>query len=163
MADARPTSFCRSDIRSAKQKQFSRPMTGHTPQKLPSFDAISCIIAVRAQNVPTRARLSYHYYPYLSRIFFKKFQDFLDDFNLFWGIQANKTLAGNIPPGFRYCSYRLPPGGSCRRRRLRESAMVIVLFAGSLRHGFAVPPPSRREALTTASIYSHTPRKFILI
>jgi len=37
MADARPTSSCRSDIRSAKQKQFSRPMTGHTPQKLPLF------------------------------------------------------------------------------------------------------------------------------
>ena len=37
MADARPTSSCRSDIRSAKQKQFSRPMTGHTPQKLPFF------------------------------------------------------------------------------------------------------------------------------
>jgi hypothetical protein len=28
---------CRSDIRSAIQKQFSRPMTGHTPQKLPLF------------------------------------------------------------------------------------------------------------------------------
>ena len=28
---------CRSDIRSAKQKQFSRPMTGHTPRKLPPF------------------------------------------------------------------------------------------------------------------------------
>jgi len=26
---------CRNDIRCAKQKQFSRPMTGHTPQKLP--------------------------------------------------------------------------------------------------------------------------------
>jgi hypothetical protein len=40
---------CRSDIRVRKQKQFSRPMTGHTPRKLPSFDAISRIIAVRAQ------------------------------------------------------------------------------------------------------------------
>ena len=39
--------FCRSDIRSANQKQLSRPMTGHTPQKLPFFNAISCIIAVR--------------------------------------------------------------------------------------------------------------------
>jgi hypothetical protein len=28
---------CRSDIRKRKQKQFSRPMTGHTPQKLPFF------------------------------------------------------------------------------------------------------------------------------
>ena len=46
---------CRSDIRKRKQKQFSRPMTGHTPQKLPSFDAISCIIAVRAEFPFTRS------------------------------------------------------------------------------------------------------------
>ena len=37
----------RSDIRSVTG-QFSRPMTGHTPQKLPALAAISCIIAVRA-------------------------------------------------------------------------------------------------------------------
>ena len=48
MADARPTlPHWRSDIRKRKQTQFSRPMTGHTPQKLPRFRAISCIIAVR--------------------------------------------------------------------------------------------------------------------
>ena len=50
MADrGRPILPRRSDIRKRLQKQFSRPMTGHTPQKLPSFDAISCIIAVHAQ------------------------------------------------------------------------------------------------------------------
>jgi len=27
--------LCLGDIRKRKQKQFSRPMTGHTPQKLP--------------------------------------------------------------------------------------------------------------------------------
>jgi len=32
----------------ALSKQFSRPMTGHTPRKLPFFNAISRIIAVRA-------------------------------------------------------------------------------------------------------------------
>ena len=48
MADARPTFPCRSDIRKRMQKQFSRPMTGHTPRKLPFFNAISRIIAVRA-------------------------------------------------------------------------------------------------------------------
>ena len=31
----------------ARSEQFSRPMTGHTPQKLPRFRAISCIIALR--------------------------------------------------------------------------------------------------------------------
>jgi len=39
--------------------QFSRPMTGHTPQKLPPFDAISCIIAVRWAEFPLHA-LDYH-------------------------------------------------------------------------------------------------------
>ena len=38
---------------------------------------------------------------------------------------------------------RLPPRGSCRRRRLRES----FHRKNSLRHGFAVTPPSEREAL----------------
>jgi len=47
MADARPTSLLPQRYTQRKQKQFSRPMTGHTPQKLPSFNAISCIIAVR--------------------------------------------------------------------------------------------------------------------
>ena len=37
---------------SASQGQFSRPMTGHTPQKLPALAAISCIIAVRVV-IPT--------------------------------------------------------------------------------------------------------------
>jgi hypothetical protein len=46
---------CRSDIRVRKQKQFSRPMTGHTPRKLPSFNAISRIIAVRAVMPYTRS------------------------------------------------------------------------------------------------------------
>ena len=45
------------DQRQRFQKQFSRPMTGHTPRKLPFFNAISRIIAVHAQNLPTRARL----------------------------------------------------------------------------------------------------------
>ena len=92
MADARPTSFCRSDIRSAKQKQFSRPMTGHTPQKLPSFDAISCIIAVRAQNVPTRARLSYHYLQGLSRTFSGKITKFLLFFQCFYQRKRQDSL-----------------------------------------------------------------------
>lgn len=58
------------DIRQRKQKQFSRPMTGHTPQKLPPFDAISCIIAVRSADfaytrpiiLPFRAEFVKHYF-----------------------------------------------------------------------------------------------------
>ncbi len=37
MADARPTSLLPQRYTQRKQKQFSRPMTGHTPQKLPLF------------------------------------------------------------------------------------------------------------------------------
>ena len=55
MADrGRPILHKRSDIRLTLQKQFSRPMTGHTPRKLPSFDAISRIIAMRAVIPYTR-------------------------------------------------------------------------------------------------------------
>ena len=37
MADARPTFPLSQRYTQRKQKQFSRPMTGHTPQKLPLF------------------------------------------------------------------------------------------------------------------------------
>ena len=50
MADARPTFPLPQRYTQRKQKQFSRPMTGHTPQKLPFFNAISCIIAVRSAD-----------------------------------------------------------------------------------------------------------------
>ena len=50
MADARPTFPLSQRYTQRKQKQFSRPMTGHTPQKLPFFNAISCIIAVRSAD-----------------------------------------------------------------------------------------------------------------
>jgi hypothetical protein len=50
MVDPRPTFPLSQRYTQRKQKQFSRPMTGHTPQKLPSFDAISCIIAVQCAD-----------------------------------------------------------------------------------------------------------------
>ena len=37
MADSRPTFPLSQRYTLRKQKQFSRPMTGHTPQKLPLF------------------------------------------------------------------------------------------------------------------------------
>jgi len=50
MADARPTLSLPQRYTQRKTGQFSRPMTGHTPQKLPFFNAISCIIAVRSAD-----------------------------------------------------------------------------------------------------------------
>ena len=48
----RPTLVPGAAIYANAFEQFSRPMTGHTPQKLPRFRAISCIIAVRVV-IPT--------------------------------------------------------------------------------------------------------------
>ena len=87
MADARPTHSPAAAIYARRlQKQFSRPMTGHTPRKLPFFNAISRIIAVHAQNVPTRARLWYHRYGFLSRTFLEKFTKIQSNF------QSNRRI-----------------------------------------------------------------------
>ena len=65
--------LCRSDIRSANQKQFSRPMTGHTPRKLPFFRRN--LPHHRSARIvsPTHARLSYHLPHDLSSIIYKYF------------------------------------------------------------------------------------------
>ena len=60
---------CRSDIRSAKQKQFSRPMTGHTPQKLPFFRRNLLHHRSATHSFPIHARLYYHHCPILSITF----------------------------------------------------------------------------------------------
>ncbi|MBR2310946.1 MAG: hypothetical protein IKA47_10525, partial [Oscillospiraceae bacterium] len=60
-----------------KQKQFSRPMTGHTPQKLPSFDAISCIIAVRSADFAyTRSIILTRTAPFVNNFFRKIHKNF---------------------------------------------------------------------------------------
>ena len=115
MADARPTfSIWRSDIRKRKQTQFSRPMTGHTPQKLPRFRAISCIIAVRvfvfrenSQTSPTHARIYYHACRYLSRTILEKITKI---FTLFRSLQRfpsplQKAKTGAFQPRFEIANY----------------------------------------------------------
>jgi len=73
MADARPTpSPARGDIRSVKQRQFSRPMTGHTPRKLPSFNAISRIIAVRSADFAYTRSIMIPFIARFVNIFFQK-------------------------------------------------------------------------------------------
>ena len=54
MADRGRPILLSAAIYASASKQFSRPMTGHTPRKLPPFDAISRIIAVHAQFPYTR-------------------------------------------------------------------------------------------------------------
>ena len=78
MADARPTPPVAAIYASAKQKQFSRPMTGHTPQKLPFFNAISCIIAVRSADfaytrsimIPPKAHFVNYFFGYNNKNFY---------------------------------------------------------------------------------------------
>ena len=55
-------------------------MTGHTPQKLPAFAAISCIIAVRAQYPYARSSIIPSFSPFVKdnfRIFYKISIEFL--------------------------------------------------------------------------------------
>ena len=80
----RPTHSHRAAIYANADKQFSRPMTGHTPQKLPRFRAISCIIAVRAIHSSWKIRrfplhaLEYNTTPFIKcqGFFQKKSQKF---------------------------------------------------------------------------------------
>ena len=80
MADTRPTFPLPQRYTQRKQKQFSRPMTGHTPQKLPFFNAISCIIAVRSADFAyTRSIILTRTAPFVNnffRIFHKIFYVF---------------------------------------------------------------------------------------
>ena len=81
MADARPTFPLPQRYTQRKQKQFSRPMTGHTPQKLPPFGAISCIIAVQCVDFAhTRSIILTRTAPFVNcffRIYHKFFVYFL--------------------------------------------------------------------------------------
>ena len=47
-----PTILLSPAIYASAKEAFSRPMTGHTPQKLPLYSAISCIIALRSAELP---------------------------------------------------------------------------------------------------------------
>ena len=62
-------------------------MTGHTPQKLPAFAAISCIIAVRAQYPYARSSIIPSFSPFVKdnfRIFYTPFVK--DNFRIFYKI-----------------------------------------------------------------------------
>ena len=61
-------------------------MTGHTPQKLPAFAAISCIIAVRAQYPYARSSIIPSFSPFVKdnfRIFYKISIEFLSISQIF--------------------------------------------------------------------------------
>ena len=78
-------------------------MTGHTPQKLPAFAAISCIIAVRAQ------------YPYARSSIIPSFSPFVkDNFRIFYKISieflsiSQNFLFAHSPPVPPYFLFPLP-------------------------------------------------------
>ena len=94
----RPSS-CRSDIRKRKTGQFSRPMTGHTPQKLPPCGAISCIIAVR--RIVSLYTLDYNTIPvllcqaeiYKNFYYFRAKRRFFQPLSLLW--KTDSIAVGN--------------------------------------------------------------------
>jgi len=112
MVDARPTFPLAQRYTQRFQKQFSRPMTGHTPQKLPFFNAISCIIAVRSADfaytrsiiVPFMRLFVNTYFQLFSQNFlrfFVKIADFLQRKQVFlWGgfLLCLSVGAGLDPP-----------------------------------------------------------------
>ena len=78
MVDTRPTFPLPQRYTQRKQKQFSRPMTGHTPQKLPPFGAISCIIAVQcADYAHTRSIILTHPAAFVNYFFIVKHKLFI--------------------------------------------------------------------------------------
>jgi len=96
MADTRPTFPLPQRYTLRKQKQFSRPMTGHTPQKLPSFNAISCIIALqRADFAYTRPIIVTRTAAFVNYFFRKNHKIFIDfsslSQNLFWAEKEGAT------------------------------------------------------------------------
>ena len=70
----RPTLVHGAAIYANAFEQFSRPMTGHTPQKLPRFRAISCIIAVRVV-IPTALEYDTTPLPHCQALFREKYQN----------------------------------------------------------------------------------------
>ena len=86
MADTRPTFPLSQRYTLRKQKQFSRPMTGHTPQKLPFFNAISCIIAVRSADFAYTRSIILPFKRQFVNIFFRKNHKY---FNVFSALSQN--------------------------------------------------------------------------
>ena len=72
MADARPTLFLPQRYTQRKTGQFSRPMTGHTPQKLPFIQRNLLHHRSATHSFPIHARLYYHPIPHLSSTFIQK-------------------------------------------------------------------------------------------
>jgi len=99
--------FCRSDIRKRLQKQFSRPMTGHTPRKLPRFRAISRIIAVRILEVSGKIRkFPLHALDYDTTLFFICQEEFQK--------KSQIRSAFFVDYGEIFCSLSID---NCRQRR----------------------------------------------
>ncbi len=94
MADARPTFLLPQRYTQRKTEEFSRPMTGHTPQKLPSFDAISCIIAVQRAESPYTRPIILPPIRVFVKHFLQKFFTFFVKFAEFFHEEYSLTKSG---------------------------------------------------------------------
>ena len=112
----------------AKQKQFSRPMTGHTPQKLPPFGAISCIIASLCAVSPHNLRYDTIYVTVCQALF----QSFLQNFFGIFGKRGENqvcVLKGRILS----CGYSLAFRPACRRATFPRGEGEAETSPGRLR------------------------------
>ena len=93
---------------------LSRPMTGHTPQKLPPYGAISCIIAVARADFPhTRPHIVIHA-PVNVKPFFVIFHKFFEE--TLWETEKKR----GCPPRFSLPAF-------CRFEHARHKVQGAVI------------------------------------
>ena len=120
------------DIRQ-RSEAFSRPMTGHTPQKLPFFNAISCIIAVLRAAYACAATVSIVIHAPVN------VKPFFDFFNKFFQIFLWKMQIFQIS--------RPPLPGICKTAlSVQSDRAVFVRFTGAGADRRRRRPARRRTA-----------------
>ena len=126
MADARPTFPLPQRYTQRKQKQFSRPMTGHTPQKLPAQPQSPASSHSVGGIFRSRPQIYYHRAPYLSRVFHRKikifFWFFADGLN-FCQVVSKCRIKHHTSPYIKRISPNLPSFKEkyYTKRRLRRA------------------------------------------
>ena len=134
--EKRPTiaglGFRSGDIRHIHSR-LSRPMTGHTPQKLPFFNAISCIIAVLRAAYACAATVSIVIHAPVN------VKPFFDFFNKFFQIFLWKMQIFQIS--------RPPLPGICKTAlSVQSDRAVFVRFTGAGADRRRRRPARRRTA-----------------
>ena len=131
-----PTILLRLVIYASAKEAFSRPMTGHSPQKLPLYSAISCIIALRSAELPPHTQgYDTTAVPNCQAFFQNNLQSFAvkfvdnGDFLLWTPVRSNRTSGGSFCPS-------------------RKMLFPIIRFRCIIYLYYCSPPPGRSEEVT---------------